>query len=64
MNINNDAILTKMAAKQMSRQDLAEKSGIKYAALTEAMRRKRMTTEKIGKVAHALGCEVEEIISI
>lgn len=64
MKINTDAILVKLAEQMMSRQALAEKSGIAYRTLCGAMSRGQMTTETLGKVAHALGCKVEEIIQI
>lgn len=64
MNINNDAILLKMAENSMSRQALAEKSGIKYGTLVDGMRRGHMPTESIGKIAKALNCEAREIVII
>lgn len=62
MRINNDAILIKMAEKKLSRQALAEKCGITYSNLSDGMRRGRLTTENLGKVAEVLGCKVEDII--
>ena len=64
MEINKDALLIKMAEREFSRQKLAEVSGVTYAQLSEAMRRGRMTTESLGRVAHALGCEVKELVEV
>ena len=63
MEINKDAILIKMAEKEYSRQALATASGLKYWVVAEGLSRGRMTTENIGKIAHALDCKVEEIVT-
>lgn len=64
MRINKDKVLVHMAKKMMSRQDLALESGICYSNLLEILRVGRATTKNVGKIAHALECEVEDIAII
>lgn len=64
MKINKDAILIKMAEKVMSRQDLADATGINYKTLHNAISNGYASPMTIGKIARGLGCGVEEIVII
>lgn len=62
MKISKDAILIKMAEQCMSRQALAEKSGITYKVISDIMRKGHAAPQTCGKIAHALGCNVVDIL--
>lgn len=62
MNIDKGKIQLCMARKEMDRRELSECSGLAVPTIGTIMRRGRCSTKTVGKLARALGVDVEEIV--
>lgn len=61
MEINRDAVMIRMAELQISRRQLAERAGMSYGVLCEALTRGDASPITVGKLAQGLCIEVEKI---
>ena len=61
MELNRDTIMIKMAELQISRRQLAERAGMSYGVLCEALSRGDASPVTVGKIAQGLEVEVEKI---
>ena len=62
MRIDRNKMIKAMARKQMNIKDLAEKSGVSISALTKIGKGSITRPKLAGKIAAALGLDVEELL--
>lgn len=62
MILDSYAVKVKMAEAEMNLYKLSELIGISYGQTSSIVKNGTVKTETIGKIAHALGCAVEDIV--
>ena len=62
MCINNRRMLTEMARKCLGVGDLATNAGVSASAIYAAQQGKQIRPQTAGKIAAALGLDVEELL--
>ena len=64
MNINSQKIEIMLANNCMTKAALAEKAGISRQSISTILRRGTCSTPNAGKLARALGVDVEELSEV
>ena len=62
MELSREKINVKMARKQMTVQKLAEAYGVSRARMNVILNQRTVSVVSAGRMAAALGCDIEEII--
>ncbi len=62
MCLNNHRLIMEMARKCLSAQNLAEQAGVSRSAIYAAQQKKQIRPQTAGKIAAALGLDVEELL--
>lgn len=62
MKLNREKINICMARKQMTVQQLAEAYGVSRARMNVILNQRTVSVVSAGRMAAALGCDIEEII--
>lgn len=62
MKLNREKINICMARKQMTVQKLAETYGVSRARMNVILNQRTVSVVSAGRMAAALGCDIEEII--
>lgn len=62
MRISYNKLWKLLIDKEMTRSDLAEKSGVSSASITKLKKGSNITTDVLLKICESLDCHIEDIL--